>query len=152
MTRFDLDINYAQLSVFDADLERPYNDWTPAHVQQGFAWRPGSVSFALPDAKAAQVTVTLAASRVTPGPSAKRAVVVPIVKHDADLVVGSIMSTEHQLALPAGRYGLLFEASDDAPCSVNLTFYPSTEDEFAVLLAGKDMNPDAPIVREAEPA
>lgn len=152
MTRFDLDISYAQLCVFDANLDHPYNDWTPAHVQQGFAWRPGSVSFALPDANAAQVTIRTAESPVSPGADAKRAVVVPILKQNADLIVGSIMGGEHQLALPAGRYSLMFEVTDDAPPGVTLTFYPSTEDEFAVLLVGKDMNRDATIVREAEPA
>jgi len=39
-------LSYSQMCVFDPALEHPYNDWTAAHTEQGFSWRPGSVSFA----------------------------------------------------------------------------------------------------------
>ena len=40
-----LDVSYGQVGVFWAILAKPFNDWSEAHVRQGFAWRPGSVSF-----------------------------------------------------------------------------------------------------------
>jgi hypothetical protein len=43
--RFNLNISYSQLAVFDASLDQPLNDWTPEHADQGFSWRPRSVSF-----------------------------------------------------------------------------------------------------------
>jgi len=46
MKTFRLNVSYSQISIFDAELEQPFNDWTDEHVAQGFAWRPGSVSFA----------------------------------------------------------------------------------------------------------
>ena len=48
MTRiqFDLFASYSQVSVFMAKLDSPFNDWEQEHVEQGFAWREGSVSFA----------------------------------------------------------------------------------------------------------
>lgn len=42
---FTLDISYSQLAVFQKGMENPFNDWEDTHVNQGFAWRPGSVSF-----------------------------------------------------------------------------------------------------------
>ena len=42
---FTLDISYSQLVVFQKGMENPFNDWENTHVDQGFAWRPGSVSF-----------------------------------------------------------------------------------------------------------
>jgi hypothetical protein len=41
----ELNITYGQIAVFASSLEQPFNDWTERHVSQGFAWRPGSVSF-----------------------------------------------------------------------------------------------------------
>jgi hypothetical protein len=38
-------ISYSQICAFDPSLDRPFNDWTPRHAVQGFAWRPGSVAF-----------------------------------------------------------------------------------------------------------
>ena len=45
MATFLVEISHAQLAVFDSTLTAPFNDWTDDHVKQGFAWRPGSVSF-----------------------------------------------------------------------------------------------------------
>lgn len=42
---FELNISYSQVAVFLSNLHQPFNDWTDQHVAQGFAWRPGSVSF-----------------------------------------------------------------------------------------------------------
>jgi hypothetical protein len=45
MAIFQVFVGYSQLSVFDPSLSEPFNNWTPGHVVQGFAWRPGSASF-----------------------------------------------------------------------------------------------------------
>lgn len=42
---FESDIFYCQLAVFQYGLENPFNDWNDTHVNQGFVWREGSVSF-----------------------------------------------------------------------------------------------------------
>lgn len=46
MSTFPLEVVYAHVAVFDARSRHPFNDWSDTHVAQGFAWRPGSVSFA----------------------------------------------------------------------------------------------------------
>jgi hypothetical protein len=38
-------VSYNQICVFDASWDKPFNDWSNLHVQQGFSWRAGSVSF-----------------------------------------------------------------------------------------------------------
>jgi hypothetical protein len=45
MTKFQVDILYSQIAVFSASLRQPFNDWSRRHVEQGFSWRKGSVSF-----------------------------------------------------------------------------------------------------------
>jgi|ERR671922_2358209 hypothetical protein len=42
---FDLYVTYGHIVVFDPDVERPFNEWRQQHFDQGFSWRPGSVSF-----------------------------------------------------------------------------------------------------------
>jgi hypothetical protein len=42
---FSLMVLYSQIAVFDRDLPNAFNTWTQRHVDQGFAWRSGSVSF-----------------------------------------------------------------------------------------------------------
>ena len=46
---FPLYASYAQVAIFLSSLEQPFNNWTDRHVAQGFAWREGSVSFAVTD-------------------------------------------------------------------------------------------------------
>ena len=44
--QFELFSSYSRVAVFRAGLEKPFNDWEQDHLDQGFAWREGSVSFA----------------------------------------------------------------------------------------------------------
>lgn len=41
-----ISVSYRQICLFSKKLKKPFNDWTKIHSSQGFAWRPGSVSFA----------------------------------------------------------------------------------------------------------
>ena len=38
-------LSHSQLCVFLSSLPQPFNDWSDRSFTQGFAWRPGSVSF-----------------------------------------------------------------------------------------------------------
>ncbi|UTC61305.1 hypothetical protein E4O03_04420 [Treponema sp. OMZ 792] len=40
-----VDILYRQLAIFVADMPNPYNKWSSKSLNQGFAYRKGSVSF-----------------------------------------------------------------------------------------------------------
>jgi Competence protein J (ComJ) len=44
-TSFFLSVSYSQIAVFDSAVAQPFSMWTERHVNQGFAWRDGSVSF-----------------------------------------------------------------------------------------------------------
>lgn len=44
-SKVTVDVSHGQLAVFASSLQDPFNDWTDRHMAQGFAWRPGSVSF-----------------------------------------------------------------------------------------------------------
>jgi hypothetical protein len=43
---YNFGIFYNQLIVSDESTSPVPNDWQEQHVAQGFAWRPGTVSFA----------------------------------------------------------------------------------------------------------
>jgi hypothetical protein len=48
MVQFEVTARYNQQSICSkSEAAFPY--WTKDHVAQGFAWRPGHVSFGLPD-------------------------------------------------------------------------------------------------------
>lgn len=40
-----IEIEYRQICVFNSKLKNPYNGWSEKSVNQGFAYRKGSVSF-----------------------------------------------------------------------------------------------------------
>lgn len=109
--KFSLEISYNQLSVFDATLESPFNDWEDAHVRQGFAWRDGSVAFGMTENAETDIDVsTIDAISVDPG--SVRAIIVPFeVPGHERVVIGSVGS-EKELKVTAGHYELLFETGD----------------------------------------
>ena len=102
-----LDVSYGQVSVFWAILANPFNDWSEAHVRQGFAWRPGSVSFKTLDDGPMDVSVTIGASAVSA--DASRVIRVPFtIEKPGDLEVATIGGT-WPLKIEPGEYALTFE-------------------------------------------
>lgn len=75
---FSLLISYSQVAVFDSALEHPFNLWTERHVQQGFSWRPGSVSFAtLEEAGQHDIEIDVVPDDVALSPEAIRIIQTP---------------------------------------------------------------------------
>jgi len=75
---FDFSITYHQLVVFDVGtVAVPDKAWTMRHIEQGFSWRPGCVTFeTLEDSGALRVEVLLADDLQVSSEST-RAIVVP---------------------------------------------------------------------------
>ena len=88
MTRiqFDLFVSYSQVAVFTAGLDHPFNDWEQEHVDQGFAWREGSVSFATLEEASALHCEAVVADGWRPHPEAERAIRVPFSVAGGDSV------------------------------------------------------------------
>jgi hypothetical protein len=70
-----LDISYSQVLVCAGDMANPFNDWTDPHVEQGFAWRPGSVSFMTLDEAGPMTIVVTDQDRVDPETSAAQRII-----------------------------------------------------------------------------
>lgn len=150
------EVQYAQIAVFASSLLQPFNDWSDRHVAQGFAWRPGSVSFrsvAEEGRHSVEIEVTDDVGPVDP--ESLRVVDVPFdVPDDGSIEVGSVSNTV-SLSLPAGAYQLRCEfmrpvgASDER---VRLTFAKSDAAHFAVLRADADLSICAELLTTAEPA
>jgi len=133
-------VSYSQLAVFDHSLERPFNDWTERHVAQGFAWRPGSVSFAtLEEGGDHLVAVSLEDMRNDEPPiDAVRVIDVPFeVPPSGSIEIGSI-SDCRSVELPAGHYQLRFEnyrASEGKLPRVHLLLHRDGNPHFRVIKA-----------------
>lgn len=151
-----LDVSHAQLAVFDSSLKQPFNDWTDRHVGQGFAWRPGSVSFrTLVDAGAHVIEVRVADRMGPMRDDAIRVVEVPFdVPQDGALEIGSIAETL-PVSLPAGTFVLrcefLHPPSIDGE-RVVMTFAKGEAARFAVLRADAELNPVDELLTHADPA
>jgi Competence protein J (ComJ) len=156
MATFSLEVSYAQLAVFDAHLASPFNDWSDAHADQGFSWRPGSVSFATLE-PSGPITVTLTRSRP---PSLRdepleRAIVVPFtVPSHGELEIATI-SGSVPVQLPEGEYALTFQhgRSLSGAMWATLTFERVASPVKAeILRADAALTPPGELVMTAQPA
>lgn len=131
-------ILYGQVQVFRAGLSNPGSMWSDEHVAQGFAWRPGTVSFGVPDHDGE----CLLRARVIDGPfrlddGALWAVAVPFRSTGA-VEVGGILST-HTLEVPAGAYRLAFQAlpgSGGHAFILDVVLSPDADAGFEILRVG----------------
>ena len=112
MVKFDLNLSYSQIGVFDVELTHPFNDWTDQHVAQGFSWREGSVSFrTLVENGVASVEVIVAEE--LPNPSGIRAITVPFTSPALGKVGIASIADGRTVSLAAGTYQLLFETGSN---------------------------------------
>jgi hypothetical protein len=177
-----LSISYRTLAVFRPDLEPypPFNDWTPTHVDQGFSWRPGSVSFQAIDPmdmlgpeetadadealgrddddwEGPTVLVQLRPTH-TPEPDAVRIITVPFDVYDGGVVVTSPFADDWDLDMPAGQYALFFSIEPDIggdprePWRYRLTFVPVAEPTAPeILRADWELRPPKQLLMHAVP-
>lgn len=105
---FTLLFSYAQIAVFNAEMETPFNNWTDRHVAQGFAWRPGSVSFAVPLGGEALVEILLGDAPPVFVGEPSRIIMTPYAATGRSTAVASI-GDERTVPVPGGDYQLTFE-------------------------------------------
>lgn len=155
-TTIRFEVSYSQLAVFASALSQPFNDWTDQHVAQGFAWRPGSVSFrTVAEASSHLVEIEVVDRLGAVHPDAARAVEVPFeVPADGAIEIGSISETV-PVTLPTGSFLLRCEflrSTGDDGERVRLTFARTDAPRFAVVRADTDLTVRGELLTTAEPA
>ena len=150
------EVSYSQLAVFASNLSQPFNDWTDQHVAQGFAWRPGSVSFRTLSASGQHIAVVDVVDRLGPvHPDAVRAVEVPFdVPVGGEIEIGSISETR-RLELPAGAFLLRCEflaSTVEEVERVQLTFAKQDVRHFSIVRADRDVTVCGELLTTARPA
>lgn len=155
-TTIVLDVSYSQLAVFASSLEQPFNDWTDRHVSQGFAWRPGSVSFrSIVEAGQHSLEIEVSSHVGAVRDDATRVVEVPFeVPSDGAVEIGSIAETV-PISLPAGTFLLRCEFMQPAGPDgerVRLTFAKEDVPRFAIVRADPELIADGELLTTAEPA
>lgn len=110
LKKFQLDISYGQISVFLSTIPQPFNDWTQAHVEQGFAWRLGSVSFAtLLEAGKFTIDVLVTDNTENYSNDFIRAIEVPFVIPENEQVEIASIADSLKISVPSGKYILKYE-------------------------------------------
>jgi hypothetical protein len=155
MAHFIIDVSYNQVSVFDAHLDNPFNDWSDEHVAQGFAWRPGSVSFGtLENAGTLAADVYRSKTFDESSSSASRVIAVPFSVPEHGNVEVTSIANGLSLQLPAGEYELTFEHGIDDR-GMWACFYfravAATVDP-RIVRADAELTPPATFVMAAQPA
>lgn len=156
MSTFTLEVSYAQLAVFDSRLANPFNDWSDVHVNQGFAWRPGSISFAtLEPSGPIAVTVTRSARASVTDEPLERAIRVPFTVPAHGEVDIATISGSVPVQLAEGEYELIFRhgRSSEGAMWALLAFEPvAIPVKAEILCADAALAPPAHLLMTAQPA
>ncbi|MDQ8731069.1 competence protein ComJ [Bradyrhizobium sp. LHD-71] len=153
--RFPLSISYAQIAVFDLDMETPFNDWNDRHYTQGFSWREGSVSFAIPDGNRVFVEVLTDGEQSQLVGEPTRFILVPFDAPNDDVAIASILN-ERSTTIGSGKYQLSFEllpgntrANEPYERFVRLTFSRNETPIFEIIRGDSEMVIDLPLDKNA---
>jgi hypothetical protein len=153
VSSFDLFVSYAQIAVFDGNLENPFNDWTEQHVHQGFAWREGSVSFKTL-IEAGQTKVDFAQVQVFfPSSSALRSISVPFVCQEGARIEIATVTESRPIQLEAGEYQIIYETwVSEEICWCRFSVVRNGNLEPQILICDTDLLPSFPLLMHADPA
>lgn len=151
-----VDVSYGQIAVFVSALQQPFNDWADKHVAQGFAWRPGSVSFrTLVETGPHSVEIDVAEHAGAISADAVRVTEVPFeVPPDGVVEVASI-SDSVPLSLPAGSFLLrcaFLKPGGVSSERVHLVFARKDTPRFAVVRADEALSVDGELLTTAQAA
>ncbi len=154
MAQFTLEISYSQIAVFNPGMDRPFNNWTDEHFNQGFVWRPESVSFRTVATRAGNARVTI--EKVAEGAvrdDATIAISVPFSVPEDRLEIASVFKGE-VVDFEAGEYELIFQNGKDAKnqhwCSFQ--FVARKVSEARILKGNNLLSPGKELLMSAEPA
>ena len=156
MRSFELPVSYSQIAVFDARLDQPFNDWRQEHVDQGFAWRPGSVSFStLVHSGRIAVSIVVEEVESTDFRSPSRVIVVPFVVPGHGEVEVATMTGSGRLSMQPGAYSLTYKhgVSDEGDMWAAFVFCRTfTPVDARIELADQRLMVPERLVMSAEPA
>jgi len=149
---FETEIFYSQIALFQYGLDNPFNDWNETHVNQGFSWRDGSVSFGtLSNDGDCKITVKLT-KKIEIDDDVIRAIVVPFKVGKGGIEIGSVMETV-AIDIPEGNYEILFTAkSANGTEHYTFSFIESENPTARVLRADDELNLPDNLLMEANPA
>lgn len=153
-TSFDIFITYSQIAIFDPSLQNPFNNWQPQHFAQGFAWRPGSVSFRTLDEDGLLRVEVQIVNEINLRSNTKRAILVPFSVGSSALVEVASISEGKQINVPKGSYALVFETGHgiNGTTWCSFSFIPRDSVQVEILQADSDLSPSFPLLMEAHPA
>jgi len=148
---FSINVLYSQLCIFLTKLLDPFNEWTQKNVDQGFSWRPGSVSFrSIEDGGTHYLTLSVVDTMPALNPSTIRAIEVPFkIEENASIEVGSI-ADGREIKLPSGVFLLRCEFKGER--KVDIIFCHCSEPHFAVIKADAELVIEEPLLTTALPA
>lgn len=150
---FESDIFYSQLAVFQYGLENPFNDWNDTHINQGFAWRKGSVSFGtLSDDEECKITVRVTDKKEVDN-DVIRAIVVPFQIGDKGIEIGSVMEAI-AIDIEEGIYELLFtiERLENGLGHYSFNLIKNNNPKANIIKADEELNLPLALLMKAEPA
>ncbi|QST00326.1 hypothetical protein IMZ31_01620 [Pontibacillus sp. ALD_SL1] len=151
---FETEILYNQIALFQYGIINPFNDWSETHVNQGFSWRSGSVSFGtLSSDSDCKITVKLTNKmEIDIDEDIIRAIIVPFKVEKDGIEIGSVIETV-AIDIPEGTYEVLFTAKYlDGTEHYTFSFIESENPNAKVLKADDELKLPDSLLMEANPA
>jgi hypothetical protein len=152
MRQFTLEISYSQIAIFNVAIDRPFNDWTKEHVDQGFCWREGSVSFRTA-VKAGNSKITIdRVAKVELRDDVVVAISVPFHVSGNAVEIASVFKGE-VIDMESGDYELVYQTGRTGVSPwVSLQFIPGKIKTATILKGADHLKPPAELIMTAEPA
>lgn len=156
VAQFDAALTASAMTVANAGIEELYGDyWEDQHVAQGFLWYPASVSFGMLSDDGLVLVEVFAGEPEDQALTPTRAIEVPFTVGERGAVLISDLSSDVEVEIPPGEYGLRFETGASADPKYDwwcrFTFTPGALAEARLLVVDEGLTPSYPLLMTATP-
>lgn len=154
-TCFALTVSYSQIAIFGSTLAQPFSMWSERHLNQGFVWRKGTVSFRTIADGRHLVEVIVTAKDIDLSSEAVRVIRVPFEWPSSGSIEIASIADAFPLDLPFGMYALRFECFRLDGClepRIRLIFFKGADPRFEVLRADADLSLTGELLLTSSPA
>ena len=155
-TSLTLSVSHSQIAIFDSALAQPFSTWRERHVNQGFVWRKGTVSFrTISDGGRHLVEVLVTCKDIDLSLGAVRVIQVPFEVPPSCCIEIASIADAFPLELPSGMYALRFECfrlDGGLEPRIRLVFIRRDDPTFEVLRADADHSLTGELLLTASPA
>lgn len=146
----ELNVSYRQFSIFNADIENPFSNWTDKHVEQGFTYRDNIIGIMTINENC-NLDIKLNKDSIIYDNSI-RGYIFPFSVNSNEVIEVASISDSFQVSIAKGQYSLIIQLQENDKCIISFVDNSIINDNIRIVKADESIKRTNDLILQAEEA